>query len=1249
MGNEVCCNNNPEQSEVKFIKPERNLLIEKKNSKNSLIITPQINFETERQYENKEENKEESEDLNDNSNIITNDEFVYGRIDSLKLKKQENLIFKNSFKKKNLNNQNEKSMEGNKQENKISVKNNDSQINNNINDIANMSSNKEIIHSLYLQNKNYLSDENKNIDNMNIKNENLNPPKKTYTPIVIKENNYQLKENEKPNDNSLNNNDLVQSPKQEILIDKLLKEEEAQINENKKTYYEYNDDNLKNIDELYKPNYTNNNINKKVFIKPIIQPISNNIYLDKYNNEQQIHQYNINEKENKNLINNSTMAQNNIIINNSINKSKENKFNNNKNNIPKLNFANVTKIRQEENKNIQNINKYFINNNNSNENDLFRNQNIDENVKINKENTEIKNKKVISEFKPSYSMTEKEIEEILKLSDKNDQLNNNIEQTLKKERDKDIIQNNIPSLSQNTNDYQDILELQYPNNKEISSPFIHTNIINENKMPQSLIENSKNEIIFNQNTNSEKVINNNKIIDYNVINKPEDDKELFPQNLNELLYVGKNEIVQQIHDNFYCNDKNNYTNNINKKEKNNFNYKVNDEEIYINGKINDKSYLNSYIFENEINDKNIIDNKNNENKKINNFTYSKPLSNKNNKIFKEIKSSNNNIPSLETQYQLSLNKIEPKNNIRHNEYEYNNPTKINDQNNYYNSRLSKNNEENNVITYINDKNLDYNNLSKETKHYAELSPTKINKTIIQNKKVEKVAPITYSPTKILPDIIIYENGSSFNQVLPNKNGQIQKGLKINNNNKNNNNEYNLDFISKAKSYDFKNIPKFYTQDSNIYNLYSNKNHDLINNNPYNYKYNNKYSQINTTDSNSSIIDKDYFNKIKYLNMGSIPNYQISFLNNSGMKNSNLSYSNIQKQKFDKLGNPIYNVSLNDSLKNRRIYQNKRILPENTNFKNKKNNANYSPIYYPRSLSHEEFKVSNLRLSKNNDWNSRSSSPNESPLSTPRSNMKIEYLPYQITNLSKVNPQDIEIDIESKKIINYYLNLDLKKFSTFSHDAFNLFYPKHEKYFKIPRNEIYTKIETTNFINNNPSLKELYIGNVNRFYFRHGPGKVIGPSSKKIGTWRNGKFTGWGREIRNNGEVFEGKFNDGKIDGKGIYKYKDILYIGDFENHLRQGKGEKITKNYYYKGDFNNDQIDGYGRIQFINSKDGESEYEGFFKKNNIEGKGIMKWKNGNIYEGEVKNGKMNGEGIFKIQNGPIIKGFFKDGVKVNAY
>ena len=378
-----------------------------------------------------------------------------------------------------------------------------------------------------------------------------------------------------------------------------------------------------------------------------------------------------------------------------------------------------------------------------------------------------------------------------------------------------------------------------------------------------------------------------------------------------------------------------------------------------------------------------------------------------------------------------------------------------------------------------------------------------------------------------------------------------------------------------------------------------------------------------------------------------PNYQIESVNSSGTRKSNisnLSYSSNKIQKFDKLGNPVYNCSLDGSLNKKRIYH----IPEaNLNNINYNNNVNYRANYYPRSLSQEEFKSSNLRLNKFNDLNIRSSSPNESPLSSSRANKKIEYLPYQITNLRKVNPLDIEIDPESKQIINYYLNLDLKNFVTFSQDAFKLFYPNNENHFKIPKNEIYTEIEMTNYINNNPTLKETYIGNVNRYYFRHGIGKLIGPSCKKIGTWRNGKFTGWGREIRNNGEVYEGKFNDGKLNGKGIYKYKDILYIGDFENNLRQGKGEKITKNYYYKGHFNNDQIDGYGRIQFINSNEGESEYEGFFKQNNIEGKGILRWKNGDIYEGEVKNGKMNGEGILKTHN-RVIKGLFKDGIKINT-
>ena len=92
----------------------------------------------------------------------------------------------------------------------------------------------------------------------------------------------------------------------------------------------------------------------------------------------------------------------------------------------------------------------------------------------------------------------------------------------------------------------------------------------------------------------------------------------------------------------------------------------------------------------------------------------------------------------------------------------------------------------------------------------------------------------------------------------------------------------------------------------------------------------------------------------------------------------------------------------------------------------------------------------------------------------------------------------------------------------------------------------------------------------------------------------------------------------------------------------------MTKYLQYKGEFNRGKIDGYGKILFINDKEGKIEYEGHFKENNIEGIGVMRWNNGNMYEGEMKNGKMNGRGKFIPFNGIPNEGIFKDNVKVSA-
>ena len=371
--------------------------------------------------------------------------------------------------------------------------------------------------------------------------------------------------------------------------------------------------------------------------------------------------------------------------------------------------------------------------------------------------------------------------------------------------------------------------------------------------------------------------------------------------------------------------------------------------------------------------------------------------------------------------------------------------------------------------------------------------------------------------------------------------------------------------------------------------------------------------------------------------------------------SNLSIDS-QKTKYDQFGNPIYSASLDSPFKKKKYRQNNEILQGNlmlnkSNINN--NNVQYSPYYYKRSLSQEEF--NGPSQSNIDNYNNRKiSSPSQSGIGTPISNSRIAYNINNInnvnnsnyfqypTNIQRINPNEIDVSPENKHIINYYLNMNCKTIDTFNPNAFNYFYPQNEKYFIIPKNEIFSSQEISN-----PNFNTKYIGNVNYLGEKHGFGRLITPTEQKIGTWKKGQFSGWGREIRYNGEVYEGKFKNGKINGKGIYKYRDILYIGDFENNIRQGKGEKITKDYYYKGDFNNDKIDGYGRIQFINSSDGKSEYEGFFNKNNIEGKGIMKWRNGNVYEGDVKNGKMNGYGRFIPNNGVPYNGYFKDGIRID--
>ena len=238
------------------------------------------------------------------------------------------------------------------------------------------------------------------------------------------------------------------------------------------------------------------------------------------------------------------------------------------------------------------------------------------------------------------------------------------------------------------------------------------------------------------------------------------------------------------------------------------------------------------------------------------------------------------------------------------------------------------------------------------------------------------------------------------------------------------------------------------------------------------------------------------------------------------------------------------------------------------------------------------------------------------------------------------------DDENKNNLNnkynnnaYFEELECKEFEDFSPDNWKRFYPKDERFFIFPQKDI---IPNKLISNNTDSIdEEIYQGDINKKGEKHGFGKYISPMMKRIGMWRNDKFTGWGREIRENDDIYEGRFVDGKLNGKGIYKNKKskTTYVGDFLNSKFNGKGEIYTMNYHYHGDFINNKMNGNGKIEIYN----QGEYEGTFKDDQFDGNGMLKWKDGKYYIGEVSKGQMNGYGEEKFPDGTICKGNFVNG------
>lgn len=222
------------------------------------------------------------------------------------------------------------------------------------------------------------------------------------------------------------------------------------------------------------------------------------------------------------------------------------------------------------------------------------------------------------------------------------------------------------------------------------------------------------------------------------------------------------------------------------------------------------------------------------------------------------------------------------------------------------------------------------------------------------------------------------------------------------------------------------------------------------------------------------------------------------------------------------------------------------------------------------------------------------------------------------------------------VLKYFNNLELNEFEDFNPELWRKFYPNDESFFNFDKGDV---INSQTKSQNKFGDTETYIGEVNQKGEKHGFGRLYSNRYKRIGTWRNNKFMGWGREVRPSGELYEGKFIKDELIGKGIYKNKKILYVGDFYKYIKHGKGDLFSKKCHYKGYFNNNKFYGNGRLDLYQ----QGVYEGKFRDNQMNGKGIFMWKDGNIYQGEMKDGMISGEGKLIKKNGFIYEGIFVDG------
>lgn len=173
---------------------------------------------------------------------------------------------------------------------------------------------------------------------------------------------------------------------------------------------------------------------------------------------------------------------------------------------------------------------------------------------------------------------------------------------------------------------------------------------------------------------------------------------------------------------------------------------------------------------------------------------------------------------------------------------------------------------------------------------------------------------------------------------------------------------------------------------------------------------------------------------------------------------------------------------------------------------------------------------------------------------------------------------------------------------------------------------------------------LYKGTVNINLVKNGYGILYYQNGDVFeGNWNNNEFTGYGRYTNSKGIVIEGLFEAFKLNTYGeMWMDDNFYYIGAFIDGVRQGKGKEYSKVSDYEGDFYQNKKHGVGKIQYKNVAE---SYIGEFNKDEITGRGTYTWANKDQFNGDFINGKMHGKGEYLWPEGGRYVGEYKNNIK----